>query len=292
MTRRPSSSGAPALCSSEWLAAHLLDPSVRVLDGSFHLPGSGRDPREEHGRGHIPGARFFDIDAVCDESTSLPHMCPSPERFAAGVGALGITNRDTVIAYDAPGSAAAPRVWWMFRVFGHQDVAVLDGGLAKWMAEGRPVEDGIEDRAPDAKTCAYTARHRPTLVRSAADLLANLESQEEQVIDNRSRGRFLGVEGEPRPARKLGHIPGSVNIPVTDFLDAERGGVWRTPDELAVIFAAAGIALDQPTVATCGSGVTACSTALAAYLLGYDHIAVYDGSWTEWGNRDDTPVER
>lgn len=294
-----------SLASTQWLADRLDDPLLRVLDASFHLPGSGRDPRQEYARCHIPGALFFDIDGIRDESSELPHMCPSPTRFAEAAGALGIGNGHSVVVYDAPGSAAAPRAWWMFRVFGHEDVTVLDGGLAKWMAEGR----AVDDRTPEVAVRAYTAGYRHDLIRDADEVLAvvggtagaangtptptvGAPARGFQVIDNRSPGRFAGVEPEPRPARRQGHIPGSINIPFTAFVDPDRHGAWRSQEELAAVFTAAGVDLDRPLVATCGSGVTACSTALAAYLLGYDHVAVYDGSWAEWGNRDDTPVER
>ena len=278
-----------ALASTEWLAAHAEDPAVRILDGSFHVPGSGRDARAEYRRAHLPGAHFFDIDGIRDESSDLPHMLPPAEGFAANAGALGIGNDDHVVIYDAPGSAGAPRVWWTFRVFGHRRVSVLDGGLAKWQAEGRIVTDGPSPSKPAPYRVQGVNR---ALVRSCADLLTNVRTGREQVVDNRGAGRFRGAEPEPRPARKAGHIPGSINMPFMDFFDAGRGGVWRSADEIAGLFARAGVDLGQPIVSTCGSGVTACTTALAAFLLGRDDVAIYDGSWAEWGNRDDTPIER
>ncbi|TVR97936.1 MAG: sulfurtransferase [Rhodospirillales bacterium] len=280
------------LCSTAWLAQHLEDPRLRLVDGSFHLPGSGRDPRAEFRHCRIPGARFFDIDAVCDPVSPLPHMQPPPELFAGHVAGLGIGSEHFVVAYDAPGSCAAARVWWSFRLFGHDGVAVLDGGLAKWVREGRPVDETPPGEPPAPLPAAeFRAEFRPHLLRLAQDLLANLATGREQVVDNRSAGRFAGVESEPRPAAKAGHIPGSVNLPFSSLLNPEDG-TWRPPGELAERFAAAGIDLDRPMVGTCGSGVTACTTAFAAFLLGRDDVAVYDGSWAEWGNRHDTPVER
>jgi thiosulfate/3-mercaptopyruvate sulfurtransferase len=278
-----------ALVSTQWLAAHLDDPSVRILDGSFHVPGSGRDAGAEYRRGHIPGAQFFDIDGIRDESADLPHMLPSADVFAAHVGALGIGNDDHVVIYDAPGSAGSSRVWWTFRVFGHRRVSVLDGGLGKWTAEGRPVTDTPSQPRPASHRAGAANR---ALVRTRADLLVNLTTGREQVVDNRPPGRFNGIEPEPRPALKAGHVPGSVNMPFADFFAPERGGVWRSRGEIADLFARAGVDLDKPVVSTCGSGVTACTTALAAFLVGHDDVAVYDGSWVEWGNRDDTPVDR
>ncbi len=275
-----------ARVTTDWLAANLGRRDLRVVDGSWHLPELKRDAFEEFVEAHIPGAVFFDIDAIADTSTLLPHMLPSARAFAEGVGALGCGNADRVVVYDTRGVVSAARVWWTFRAFGHAQVAVLDGGLPRWRAEGRPVESGL----PAPRFRRYTARLHPSRVRDLAQMRANLRHGREQVVDARSHGRFVGTEPEPRPGLRAGHIPGSLNLPY-DRLYATDGMLLGL-DALRRAFEAAGVDLDRPVVTTCGSGVTASVLALGLHLLGRKQVAVYDGSWSEWGGRPDTPVER
>ena len=273
-----------ALVTTEWLAKHRDEPDVRVVDGTWHMPQLGRDARAEFLAAHIPGAVFFDIDAIADHTTTLPHMLPGAEAFAAAVGALGLGSGDRIIVHDVRGVVSAARVWWTFRAFGHDAVAVLDGGLRKWRLEGRPVEAGEAQPAPRT----FAARPRPELVRDLAAVRANLASRAEQVVDARSAGRFAGTEPEPRPGLLGGHIPGSLNLPYETLYRAD--GTLLAPDELRAAMRAAGVDLARPIVTSCGSGVTASVLALALHRLGRPDVAVYDGSWSEWGGRSDTPI--
>ena len=276
-----------ALVDTAWLAANLDDPEVRVVDATFFLPTVARDARAEFEQCHIPGAVFFDIDAIADRDTDLPHMLPDAATFGRGVGRLGIGNATHVIVYDVHGGcAAAARLWWTLRVFGHERVAVLDGGMPKWRREGHPTEAGT----PTPKETRFEARLNPAMVRGADDLLANIASRAEQVIDARTAGRFAGIDPEPRPAKKAGHVPGSVNQPFNDLMDPEAG-VVRPADQIAAAFDRASVDRTRPIVTTCGSGVTAAFLSFGLYLIGVENAAVYDGSWAEWGTRDDTPVE-
>ncbi len=255
------------------------------MDGTWHMPHLKRDPRAEFEAAHVPGAVFFDIDAIADRTTTLPHMLPTAEQFGAAVGALGIGNGDRVVVYDVRGVVSAARVWWTFRAFGHDAIAVLDGGLRAWRAEGRPVESGPGRPTPRP----FTARRRPELVRDVEAMRANIGTRAAQVLDARSAGRFAGTEPEPRAGLRGGHIPGSLNLPYETLYRPD--GTLKPPDELRGAVTAAGIDLGRPVVTTCGSGVTASVLALALYLIGRHDVAVYDGSWSEWGSRSDTPVE-
>ncbi len=286
--------GAPTMSASPlepavspaWLAAHLAEPDVRVVDATWYLPWLHRDAQREFREAHIPGAVYFDIDAIADRRTTLPHMLPDAESFAQSVGALGIGEGDRVIVYGGRHLVASARVWWTFRVFGHDQVAVLDGGFPRWRDEGLPLESGESTPTPRR----FLARMRHELVADLDRVRRILKGRGEEVVDARSQGRFVGTEPEPRPGVRSGHIPGSLNLPSDRLFGPE--GLLLPPEGLRRAFEAAGLDLDRPVVTTCGSGVTAAVLAFGLYVLGQEYAAVYDGSWTEWGGRTDTPVER
>jgi thiosulfate/3-mercaptopyruvate sulfurtransferase len=281
----PFPSPLPPVVSTAQLAEQLGDPSLRVLDASWSLPTAGRDPRREYREGHLPGAVFFDLDAASDHDTALPHMLPSAEAFARHAGALGVGDEHVVVVYDGSGTnLSAARVWWMFRAFGHAAVAVLDGGVRKWVAEGRPLEPG-EVALPPAR---LTARLDERAVRDLDAVRELVRTGAAQVVDMRPAGRFHGRDPEPRPGLRGGHVPGSVNLPFTELVQPD--GTVLPPDALRARLAAAGVRLDRPVVATCGSGTSACALLLNLDRLGVRDAALYDGSWAEWGGRDDTEV--
>ncbi|TAD86565.1 MAG: 3-mercaptopyruvate sulfurtransferase [Alphaproteobacteria bacterium] len=264
------------MVDTAWLAAHLSD--VTVVDGTYFLPIHQRDAAEEFVARHIPGAVRFDIDAIKDPSNPLPHMVPGPQAFAEAVGALGLGSDRPVVVYDGHGLMSAARVWWMLRLYGHDAVAVLDGGLPKWLAEGRPVESGVAPRTPRA----FHATERPNLLADGDAVAAALVSRSAQVVDVRAADRFAGSAPEPRPGIRSGHMPDARNLPFTRLLAPDQ--TLLPPDKILAAFQAAGIDPDQPVIASCGSGVTACVAALALATTGRWDTVVYDGSWAEWGS--------
>jgi thiosulfate/3-mercaptopyruvate sulfurtransferase len=278
-------SEASPIVSTKWLADHLDAPDVRVVDASWHMPAEGRDPYEEYRSAHIPGAVFFNIDEIADTECGLPHMLPSPTLFSSRARKLGLGSGNKIVVYDSKGLFSAARVWWMFRVMGHQDVCVLDGGFPKWRSEGYPVED----LAPRPRERHFIARVNRELVRDIDQVKSACANRHEQIFDARGPRRFKGEDPEPREGMRSGHIPSSKNVPFPSLLNED--GTMKSQDEIREIFESAGLDFDKPVITSCGSGVTACILTLALEMIGKTDVAVYDGSWSEWGGCKDVEVE-
>jgi len=274
------------LVSTDWLAAHLRDPDLRVLDASWYMPGAGRDAKADYTAAHIPSARFFDIDEISDQRSPLPHMAPAPEKFVSRMRAMGVGDGHQVVVYDGSGIFSAARVWWTFRLMGKMDVAVLDGGLPKWRAEGRETED----MPPIPRDRHITVSRQNHLIKDVTQVAHASKLGPVEVIDARSASRFRGEVAEPRPGLRSGHIPGSKNVPYGSVLNDD--GTMKDPSALRAVFEAAGVDLKKPAITTCGSGITAAVLSLALERIGHRNHALYDGSWAEWGMYDDLPVAK
>jgi thiosulfate/3-mercaptopyruvate sulfurtransferase len=274
------------LVSTDWLAQHIKDPDLRIIDASWHMPATERDAKAEYDRAHIPGARFFDIDEISDHRSDLPHMAPPVEKFISRMRAMGIGDGHQVVVYDSTGLFSAARVWWTFRLMGKMDVAVLDGGLPKWQAEGRE----IEDMPPMVRDRHITVQRQSGLVKDVTQVASASKLAETEIIDARSAARFKGEAAEPRPGLRSGHIPNSKNVPYGDLLNTN--GTMKAAPALKSAFEAAGVDLSKPAITTCGSGVTAAILSLGLERIGHHNHALYDGSWSEWGMFDDLPIAK
>jgi thiosulfate/3-mercaptopyruvate sulfurtransferase len=272
------------LVTTEWLAAHLKDPDLRIFDASWYFDEEERDARSEYENAHIPGARFFDINEIADLRSELPHTVPPVEKFISRMRAMGVGDGHQVVVYDGLGLRSAARVWWMFRLMGKTDIAVLDGGFPKWQAEGRK----IEDMPPILRDRHITVQRQAQLIKDVTQVAAAAKLGDYEILDARSPGRFTGEEPEPRKGLRSGHIPGSKNIYYRDLLNDD--GTMKSADALRAVFDAAGVNLKKPVISTCGSGVTAAIIDLALERIGHHRHAVYDGSWSEWGMYDDLEV--
>ncbi len=272
------------LVSTEWLQAHLKDPDLRILDGSYYLPQMGRDPRAEYDIAHIPNARFFDIDDVADHGSDLSHMVPPVEKFMSRMRAMGVGDGHQIVVYDGMGLFSAARVWWLFKLMGQNNIAVLDGGLPKWQAEGRP----IEDMSPVIRDRHMTVRRQNHMVKDVTQVSAAAKLGDYEIVDARPPGRFRGEHPEPRPGLRLGHIPGSKNVCFKDLLNADQ--TLKNNDEIRQSFENAGVDLNKPIITTCGSGVTAAVLSLGLERIGKTDHSLYDGSWSEWGMFPTVPV--
>ncbi|MCD7111644.1 3-mercaptopyruvate sulfurtransferase [Rhizobium sp. DKSPLA3] len=274
---------SPLVVSSDWLQARLGDAGLRIVDASWYLPAHKRDPKAEYAAGHVPGAIFFDHDGLSDATSGLPHTLPTPDAFAASVGALGIAEMDMIVVYDGPGFFSAPRAWWMFRVMGAKEVYVLDGGLDGWKSEGRPVTT----ETPPVSPATFHPTFDAHAVTSFTEMTQIVGEGSRQIADARSLGRFTGEEAEPRAGMRSGHMPGALSLPAGGFA---ANGHFKSLPELQKLVADAGIDLDKPVVTSCGSGITAAIITLALQSLGHTDNTLYDGSWSEWGSRADTAI--
>ncbi|MBT8423730.1 MAG: 3-mercaptopyruvate sulfurtransferase [Silicimonas sp.] len=274
------------LVSTDWLADHLKDPDLRIFDASWYLPDMNRHAKSEYDAGHIPGARFFDIDEISDQRSALPHMVPPSEKFISRMRAMGVGDGHQVVVYDGAGMFSAARVWWLFRLMGKSDIAVLDGGYPKWLAEGREVED----MAPIMRDRHITVSRQNHLVKDVTQVAAASKLKDHEIVDARSPARFRGEEAEPREGLRAGHIPGSKNVHYRSLLSSD--GTMKSPDALKKVFEVAGVDLKRPVITSCGSGVTAAILSLALERIGHKDHSLYDGSWAEWGAFDYLPVEK